>query len=121
MRIVSAHSRPVSAYDIVHKMGAQPPTVYRALDFLAAAGLIHKVQNFEGGAGFVACGHPDAGCHSCFLLICDNCGKCTESCARRPDTALRRAAQAAGFLARSLTMEVAGLCSSCRKPEAKAD
>lgn len=122
LRIVAASRRPVSAYDIVRKMDANPPTVYRALEFLAAAGLIHKVQNIEasaGGAGFVACMHPSADCDSCFVLICDKCGKYAESCARRPDKVLRAAALAAGFAARSLTMEVAGLCRSCQKLQAK--
>lgn len=115
LRIVGASRRPVSAYDIVRKMGAQPPTVYRALDFLTGEGLLHKVQNADGGAAFVACSHPGKDCYACFLLICDNCGGCAESCARRPDAVLRRAAKAAGFLAHRLTMEVAGLCKKCQK------
>ena len=115
LRIVAASTKPVKAYDILRKMGrgAKPPTVYRALDFLTAAGLIHKIQN---GAAFVACSHPRLA-HACCLLICANCGKCGESCARRPDVALRRAAAAAGFLARDLTMEISGLCKTCRKQQ----
>ena len=113
LRIVAASAKPVKAYDILKKMGrgAQPPTVYRALDFLLGAGLLHKIQN---GAAFVACAHPRRD-HDCCLLICAACGRCDESCARRPDSALRRAAGDAGFLPQQLIMEVTGLCRRCRK------
>ena len=51
-----------------------PPTVYRALDFLLAHKLIHKIESVSA---FVACDdveHP----HESQFMICDDCGATEE-------------------------------------------
>ena len=56
--------------------GARPApiTVYRALDFLLAHGLVHKIESRNA---FIACSHPHDG-EPAALLICENCGMVAE-------------------------------------------
>ena len=69
---------PVKAYDLLARIkpggGAQPPTVYRALDFLVGAGLAHKVEALNA---YTACVHGDAGGRA-ELFICEACGTVVE-------------------------------------------
>ena len=46
-------------------------TVYRQLEHLESAGLIHRIQT-EEGALYQYCPHP---AHGCFLLRCEDCGR----------------------------------------------
>ena len=48
-------------------------TVYRQLEKLEEAGMVHKVPT-EEGALYQRCPHP-AGEHGCFLLRCETCGR----------------------------------------------
>ena len=48
-------------------------TVYRQLDKLETAGVVHKVPT-EEGALYQRCPHPAAD-HGCFLLRCESCGR----------------------------------------------
>ena len=50
-------------------------TVYRQLEKLAQAGLVHKI-NTEEGALYQYCPHQaDGHHHDCFLLRCEACGR----------------------------------------------
>ncbi|MCP2678069.1 transcriptional repressor [Maricaulaceae bacterium NA33B04] len=74
---------PVKAYDLLAALkpngGAQPPTVYRALNFLTKAGLAHKVEALNA---YTACSHGDhADQHTddtAALFICGRCGSVEE-------------------------------------------
>ena len=48
-------------------------TIYRQLEKLEGAGVVHKVPT-EEGALYQRCPHPAAG-HGCFLLRCEVCGR----------------------------------------------
>ncbi|RYF99039.1 MAG: transcriptional repressor, partial [Caulobacteraceae bacterium] len=64
--------QPVKAYDLMADFGqgeagpAKPPTVYRALDFLEAQGLIHRIESLNA---YVVCRLDES--HSAAFLICD--------------------------------------------------
>src|SRR5918995_5952602 len=65
----------VKAYDVLDRLGrkagsAKPPTVYRALDFLIAHGLVHRLESLNA---YVGCPMPDAS-HEGQFLICGACG-----------------------------------------------
>ena len=49
-------------------------TVYRQLERLEAAGIVHKI-NTEDGAFYQFCGRDDHGHRDCFLLRCERCGR----------------------------------------------
>ena len=70
---------PVKAYDLLAELkpgpgAAQPPTVYRALDFLVSTGLAHQVESLNA---YTACIHgEEAGAP--VLFICEKCGSVQE-------------------------------------------
>ena len=70
---------PVGAYDILESINnegkkAAPPTVYRALDFLIEANLVHRLDSINA---FVGC--PDPGhSHAGQFLICRECRSVAE-------------------------------------------
>lgn len=108
--------RPVGAYDILdrlqgHGKKAQPPTVYRALDFLLEQGLIHRIERLNAYIGCVA---PDTP-HDGQFLICRDCGAAAELLDHHIDKAIRKSAAALGFDIEHPTVELEGLCAQCRQ------
>jgi Fur family zinc uptake transcriptional regulator len=74
-----AKHAPVRAYDLLARLSdkgarAAPPTVYRALEFLLAHGLIHRIESLNA---YVGCMHPE-GAHGGQFLICEDCGAAAE-------------------------------------------
>jgi Fur family zinc uptake transcriptional regulator len=105
--------QPAKAYDLMAAYGAEggpakPPTVYRALEFLARLGLAHRVESLNA---FVACRLGEAS-HTAGFLICDCCGAAREI---EPvaSTEVREAAAASGFALTGMTIEAHGLCADC--------
>jgi len=105
--------QPVKAYDLIAAYGedgapAKPPTVYRALEFLARQGFAHRIESLNA---YVACRRGEAG-HSAAFLICDCCGATREiASAANPIEAL---GEAAGYALSGVTIEAHGLCADCR-------
>ncbi|MEQ8434206.1 MAG: Fur family transcriptional regulator [Oceanicaulis sp.] len=99
---------PVKAYDLLAALkpngGAQPPTIYRALEFLTSAGLAHKVEALNA---YTACLHgADDGAAQFF--ICESCGAVEE---RHTHAEPRNTPQ--GFAVARSVVEHYGLCAAC--------
>lgn len=99
---------PVKAYDLLASLKpdgtAQPPTIYRALDFLTQAGLAHRVEALNA---YMACvhGHGD---EIAELFICEGCGKVREQHAPAlPDHTPE------GFVISRSVLEHYGRCAEC--------
>lgn len=108
---------PVTAYQLLDRLkqtrkGAVPPTVYRALDFLLAQRLIHKVERLNA---FIACSESDHP-HPAQFLICGQCGTVTEIEDHAAAAALEHAAEQQGFHARNTVVEIEGTCAACFHP-----
>ena len=109
---------PVGAYEILDRLrasrgGAAPPSVYRALDFLSAQGLVHRVERL---AAFVACvaePAPHAHAHPAQFLICRDCGRTIELADPALAAALAAAAARRGFTIAAATIEAEGRCHAC--------
>lgn len=116
LSLILSAERPVGAYDLLARLRdgrtAAPPTVYRALDFLVAEGLVHRLERL---AAYVGCRHrhDDEDAHAAQFLICAECGRVTELDDPAIVAALREAGTRAGFTFRSATVEAAGLCAGC--------
>ncbi len=111
-----ANHAPVRAYDLLARLSdkgarAAPPTVYRALEFLLAHGLIHRIESLNA---YVGCMHPE-GAHGGQFLICEVCGAAAEVHDPRVDAAVARRAEELGFAVRRKTIEVEGICPPCQR------
>ena len=92
----------IKAYAVLAQMQQEsaapvaPPTAYRALDFWAEQGVLHKVAAVNG---YVLCSHAQHDCgahchesaphHSAFILVCSECGAVDEQTLSREWQALR--------------------------------
>lgn len=114
LEIVLASHRPMGAYDVLAALtrdGAkpQPPTVYRALDFLRVQGFVHRIDSLNA---FAACFAPDKA-HLGHFLLCRACGRASEIEDPSLDAALAAAARGADFRAEHETVEITGVCADC--------
>jgi Fur family zinc uptake transcriptional regulator len=117
MELLLAAGEPVKAYDLIAAYGAdgqaaKPPTVYRALEFLEARGLVHRIASISA---YVACSAGDRS-HSAAFLICDCCGAARE--VAPSSSALTAAAEAAGYQLQRIAIEGHGLCGDCQAQRA---
>jgi len=116
LELVWRGHEPVGAYALLDALrvahpGAAPPTIYRALEFLAAHGLIHRIESLNA---YIGCTHPEQKHMSQFLI----CGKCSTA-AEIDDPAITRAlakrADDLGFAIQQQTIELKGICPQCQR------
>lgn len=114
--LVVAAGEPVTAYGLLRRLAADggnpaPPTVYRALEFLQAHGLVHRLAS---QSRFVACDHPETGAHGGVFLVCGRCGHALERSDARVARAVARSAREAGFrIGDDVLPEIEGVCPDC--------
>ncbi len=124
--IVNAHGS-VGAYDILGRIAVRgtrlaPISVYRALDALIEAGVIHRLESKNA---FFACRrlHSDdyvKGRRPLFLS-CEKCGAVAEVDSEGIFDIIAKVAKAAQFKPRVKFVEVTGTCPRCAEAEAAAD
>ena len=110
---IAASHRMIGAYEVLDKLAARgdrlaPISVYRAIDALVAAGLVHR---FESRNAFFAChaGHQLRQ----LVLACEACGRVAEVDGDKVFAAIDTAAGSASFSAKGAVVEVWGLCATC--------
>ena len=107
---------PLGAYEIIDRMAngnsrPAPITVYRALDFLRANGLVHRIERRNA---FIACVSDHADGDLVVFFICERCGAVGEGSGGAVATALKASSRAVGFSPKSPVVEIVGICSHCR-------
>lgn len=107
--LISHTEGPVKAYDLLDRLkpelgSPKPPTVYRALDFLAELGLIHRVEALNA---YVACDHSVGG-HVAEFFICETCKSVQERHANDHVDCVPE-----GFAISRSVIEHYGLCKNC--------
>jgi Fur family zinc uptake transcriptional regulator len=114
LEIVWRSHGPIGAYQILAELSkerekAAPPTVYRALEFLVGAGLVHRIDSLNA---FMGCDEPGHA-HVAQFLVCRACHRVAEI----DDPALHRAlaekSRAMGFRIEPTSLEIKGLCGEC--------
>ena len=114
LNCVAESHAAVGAYDIIARMAVHgsrpaPITIYRALDFLLAHGLVHKIESRNA---FVACSHAHED-RPAALLICETCGTVAELDVADAFAAIGAAAAAQGFREARTVIEMSGTCGAC--------
>jgi Fur family transcriptional regulator, zinc uptake regulator len=114
--IAAASHRAIGAYEVLERLAKRgerlaPISVYRAIDTLVTAGIVHR---FESRNAFFAChaGHEERQ----LVLACEECGALAEVDGSKVFAAIDGAASGASFLAQSAkgaVVEVWGLCANC--------
>jgi Fur family transcriptional regulator, zinc uptake regulator len=116
-RQMLAKAEPQTAYQVLDGVRATlrkkvaPLSVYRALDFLAAEGWLHRLETTRA---FKVCEHPQHR-HAGVLFLCRDCGKAEEGEDQALEALIERDAERRGFLAQRQVVEVLGVCRHCAK------
>lgn len=118
LELIWASHQPVKAYDLLARLragsaSAAPPTVYRALDFLMAERLVHRLASMNA---YVGCGHPGHR-HTGQFLICRRCHAVAELNDPDIESLLDERAGEMGFARVDQTIELEGLCPRCRRQD----
>lgn len=121
LEIVAGRHQAIGAYEILATLGRDgrtpaPISVYRALDFLVAHGLVHRLATQNA---FIACSRPSAP-HRPQLLVCDRCRTIAEIDDPVLAQAIDGGARAAGFRVTARAVEISGLCAVCVAADAAA-
>jgi Fur family transcriptional regulator, zinc uptake regulator len=114
--LLSSH-RPLGAYEVIDELARSMPrpapiTIYRALDFLMANGLVHRIESRNA---YLACAHDHDSASLVAFLICERCGSVGEIPAATMAQSLGAAASAAGFSPKLSVVEITGMCAHCQK------
>ncbi|WP_425319072.1 Fur family transcriptional regulator [Snodgrassella alvi] len=125
--IVLNMSGVIKAYQVLASMQQQsnstvaPPTAYRALDFWAEQGVLHKIPAVNG---YILCRHAQHECdshcqdnivhHSDFVLVCNQCGAVDEQSLSSEWAALRQRAADNGFMLNDEHIVLTGICTHCQ-------
>ena len=121
LELILQADQPTRAYALLAQLERGrgrlgPPTVYRALDFLLAHKLIHKVETSNA---FVACGDVEH-THQSQFVICEDCGATEEIRDDEIVESLRRLGEGRGFAVDRQVIEARGLCPACRSGQRQA-
>ena len=116
LAVLLGSHKPLGAYEIIDLVAARGPrpapiTIYRALDFLTAQGLVHRIESRNA---FLACINNHASDAPVVFLICEHCGAVGEAPSAAVAESLNAAAKSAGFTPKAPVIEISGVCAHCR-------
>ena len=108
-------SKPLKAYEILDnllkiKPNSTPPTVYRALDFFEANGLVHKIESIQC---YTLCREPHKQLPSEVLMVCGDCHQVVEVYDEAVRDLFATMAVANCFQLRQDAIELKGTCQAC--------
>ncbi|WP_420813258.1 Fur family transcriptional regulator [Pararobbsia silviterrae] len=113
--LLLASGRATKAYALLDQMrdmhpGSAPPTVYRALDFLLSANLIHRIETINA---FSVC-HDLTHCQHGILMVCQDCGRVEELHEPKLRKTLIAQVKQSGYRLSGEEIELKGLCPDCQ-------
>ncbi|MDO5681116.1 MAG: Fur family transcriptional regulator [Pelistega sp.] len=116
LELMLKSGRSLKAYELLEQMqvvhpNSKPATIYRALDFLAEQGLIHRLDAING---WTACQHIHSHHHD-LLIVCTVCGMFKELSAPHISQELRELLATVGFSPNAPETEIRATCDTCRQ------
>ncbi len=114
---VAGSHTAVGAYDILERLAQKggrrlaPISVYRALDSLVAAGMVHRLESRNA---FFACHVSHAGDRRQIVLACETCSAVAEVPGGSVFDGIGAAAAASTFKPTRTLVEVIGVCGRCQ-------
>ncbi len=124
--LLAEAAKPLGAYDLLEKIQQASPKrqapviVYRALDFLLEAKLIHRLESRNA---FIICPHRHTNDEAIVFMLCEKCGRAEEAASDMVQQSLTQLASQRSFQLKSKVLELAGLCKTCtadKMPESAA-
>ncbi len=114
---IASTTASVGAYEVLDRLAKKgtrlaPISVYRALDALLEAGVVHRLESKNA---YFACGRlhqPRTGRRPMFLS-CEHCGNVMETDGEDIFASINSAARATKFEPRVKFVEVSGTCPDC--------
>lgn len=116
---IASTQASVGAYEILDRLAKKgtrlaPISIYRALDALLEAGVVHRLESKN--AYFASRGiHKPQTDRRPMFLSCERCGQVIEADGEEIFGAIDDAAQGAHFEPRVKLVEVSGTCQECNK------
>jgi Fur family transcriptional regulator, zinc uptake regulator len=116
MLALAEAGKPLGAYDILSILTLKgykklaPVSVYRALDFLLDAGLVHRLESRNA---FILCPHQHGANETVIFLICESCGRVEEALSEEVKGTLSRIASHHHFALKGQVIEMKGQCAVC--------
>jgi len=114
---IAASHDAMGAYDVIERLACKsgarlaPISVYRAIDALQSAGLVHRLESRNA---FFACHLPHTGAQDHIALVCEGCSSVVEVPAGRVYGLIETAAASSGFKLRAMVAEGVGMCRKCQ-------
>ena len=107
--------KPLKAYEILDnllkiKQNSKPPTVYRALVFFLATGVVHKIESIQS---YTLCCEPGKHLPSELLMVCNNCHQVVEVYDSEVRHWVLKLAESHHFQLKQDAIELKGLCKLC--------
>ncbi len=115
LQVVAANHCAVGAYEIIETLAKDgkriaPISVYRILEALIEAGLIHRLESRNA---YFICHSTHAHDRRSIFLVCDHCGVVAEVEAQNIGQAIETVADNANFKAYDAVVEIGGICQHC--------
>lgn len=114
---IASTQASVGAYEVLDRLAKKgtrlaPISVYRALDALLEAGVVHRLESKNA---YFACGRLDRSRNGRrpMFMSCEKCGHVFEADGEDIFTSIDAAARATKFEPRVKFVEVSGTCSAC--------
>jgi Fur family zinc uptake transcriptional regulator len=121
LEVMLASKPPLTAYEILDKLkqkrpNAEPPTVYRVLEFLIREKVIHRIESKNT---YVCCSHLAEvdQLHSTIIFFCNICRNCFEYADKLIAKNLKKLIDNNRLSVESSVIEMQGTCSNCLTAE----
>jgi Fur family zinc uptake transcriptional regulator len=112
---LASSAEPLTAYDLADRVREEkriaPVTVYRALEFLLDAKLIHRIVIRNA---YTPCDHAPHHDETPVFLVCTHCGSVDEIPSETFEHDLSETVAEVGFKPKSRVFEIEGECAKCQ-------